>query len=107
VGKGSLARRVVESSLDRAVDVAATLELRGHSLPYRARPRREPSRDSFPVAASGIAILVVTAAAALAGIGEFEAFPGVRVDVGVPTIALCGIVLALAAVPFVRGRTRG
>jgi energy-coupling factor transport system permease protein len=104
VGRGSLARRVVESSLDRAVDVAATLELRGHSLPHRAKPRREPSRDSFPVAACGLAIVLVTAAAALAGVGEFEAFPGVRVDAGPSTIALCGIVLALAAVPFMRGR---
>ena len=35
VGRAALARRLVEGSLDRAVDVAATLELRGHSLPVR------------------------------------------------------------------------
>ena len=52
VGRGALARRVVESSLDRAVDVAATLELRGHSLPTRARPRSQRSRDTVPVAVS-------------------------------------------------------
>ena len=32
VGKASLARRLLAGSLDRAVDVAATLELRGYSL---------------------------------------------------------------------------
>ena len=42
VGRAALARRLVEGSLDRAVDVAATLELRGHSLPGRRGPPREP-----------------------------------------------------------------
>jgi energy-coupling factor transport system permease protein len=106
VGRGALARRVVESSLDRAVDVAATLELRGHSLPGRTRPRQVPSRDSFPVAFAGAAILFVTVAASLAGIGEFEAFPGVRVDVGAATIGLSAIVIALAAAPFAVRRWR-
>src|SRR5215203_1495811 len=44
VGRGALARRLVEGSLDRAVDVAATLELRGHSLGVRPVARRERSR---------------------------------------------------------------
>ena len=100
VGKGALARRVVESSLDRAVDVAATLELRGHSLPTRARPRSQRSRDTVPVAVSGIAILVASLAAAIAGVGEFDAFPAVRLEAGPSTFALCGIVVALAAAPF-------
>jgi energy-coupling factor transport system permease protein len=104
VGRGALARRVVEGSLDRAVDVAATLELRGHSLPSRARPRAQPSRDTVPVAGAGIAIATVTLAAGLAGVGEFEAFPGVRLEAGPATFALCGIVFLLAAIPFVRRR---
>ena len=107
VGRGALARRVVESSLDRAVDVAATLELRGHSLPARSRPRREPSRDTLPVAMSGAAILVLSSAAALAGLGEFEAFPGIRIEVGPPTVLLSGAVIALAGVPFGLRRWRG
>ena len=43
-GRAPLARRLLAGSLDRAVDVAATLELRGYSLeprPPRARRRRE------------------------------------------------------------------
>jgi energy-coupling factor transport system permease protein len=35
VGRPAMVRRLVEGSLDRAVDVAATLELRGHSLGIR------------------------------------------------------------------------
>ena len=37
VGRAALARRLVAGSLDRTVDVAATLELRGHSLPRTER----------------------------------------------------------------------
>ena len=47
VGKGPLARRLLAGSLDRAVDVAATLELRGYSLGVprgRAAARAEPLR---------------------------------------------------------------
>jgi energy-coupling factor transport system permease protein len=101
VSRAALARRVVEGSLDRAVDVAATLELRGHSLPGRAVPRREPARDSRTVAATGIAILAITSAAALAGVGEFEAFPGVKLDAGPVTLALCAVVIAVSTIPFV------
>ncbi len=39
VGDAALARRLVEGSLDRAIEVAATLELRGHALGMRARCR--------------------------------------------------------------------
>jgi energy-coupling factor transporter transmembrane protein EcfT len=106
VGRAALARRLVEGSLDRAVDVAAALELRGHSLPGRAAPRREPSRDSLVVAATGVAILALTSAAGLAGVGEFEAFPGVRLDAGLLTLVLCALVISLSTVPFAVRRWR-
>jgi len=57
VGRAAMARRLVEGSLDRAVDVAATLELRGHSLGVRPQRRRERSRDDLPLYLSGAAIL--------------------------------------------------
>src|SRR4051794_37929987 len=43
VGRASMARRLLAGSLDRAVDVAATLELRGYSLDSR----RPPSGETF------------------------------------------------------------
>jgi hypothetical protein len=52
------------------------------------------------VAVTGIAILAVTAAAGLAGVGEFEAFPGVKLDAGPVTLALCAVVIGLSAIPF-------
>jgi energy-coupling factor transport system permease protein len=109
VGRAALARRLVEGSLDRAVDVAATLELRGHSLGVRPRMRRERSRDDFPVLAAGIAILAAGVAARLAGAGGFETYPRIAMDTDGLTLALCLTLPPLAAVPFIarRWRSRG
>ena len=109
VGRAALARRLVEGSLDRAVDVAATLELRGHSLGIRPKGRSEPSRDDLPLIATGVAILLAAVTARLAGVGAFETYPRIEMDTGVVTLALCGALIALASVPFVvrRWRSRG
>ena len=45
VGRAPLARRLLAGSLDRAVDVAATLELRGYGLDA---PRAKQRRDALP-----------------------------------------------------------
>jgi energy-coupling factor transport system permease protein len=109
VGRAALARRLVEGSLDRAVDVAATLELRGHSLPTRPRLRRERSRDDFPLLATGLAILAATVAARVAGAGGFDTYPRVVMSTGATTLALCVALIVLAAIPFGvrRWRSRG
>jgi energy-coupling factor transport system permease protein len=109
VGRAALARRLVEGSLDRAVDVAATLELRGHSLGVRPQSRREPSREDAPLIVTGAAIVVAAMAARITGAGGFETYPRIEMGAGAVTLALCFAVLALAAVPFVlrRWRSRG
>jgi energy-coupling factor transport system permease protein len=101
VGRGALARRLVEGSLDRAIDVAATLELRGHSLDARAAPRRERSAPSLPLLLATAAILAATGAALYAGAGGFERFPVVELDLGAPTLAYCAALPLLALAPFV------
>jgi energy-coupling factor transport system permease protein len=109
VGRAALARRLVEGSLDRAVDVAATLELRGHSLGIRPVSRREPSRDDAPLIATGAAIATAAVAARLADAGAFETYPRIEMGTGGLTLVLCVALLALAAVPFAlrRWRSRG
>jgi energy-coupling factor transport system permease protein len=109
VGRAAMARRLVEGSLDRAVDVAAALELRGHSLGVRPKTRREPSRDDAALIATGIAIALAAVAARLAGAGGFETYPRIEMDTGAATLALCVALIALAAVPFGvrRWRSRG
>jgi energy-coupling factor transport system permease protein len=109
VGRAAMARRLVEGSLDRAVDVAATLELRGHSLGVRPQTRREPSRDDATLIAAGVAIALVAVVARVAGAGGFETYPRIEMDTGAATLALCLGLIALAAVPFGvrRWRSRG
>jgi energy-coupling factor transport system permease protein len=109
VGRAALARRLVEGSLDRAVDVAATLELRGHSLQVRPQLRRERSRDDGPLIAAGTAILAVAVAARVAGAGSFQTYPRIAMAGGATTLALCASLLVLAAIPFAvrRWRSRG
>jgi energy-coupling factor transport system permease protein len=104
VGRAALARRLVEGSLDRAVDVAATLELRGHSLGQRPQTRRQPSREDPPLILAGAAIALAAVAARIAGAGGFETYPRIAMDTDALTLALCVGLLALAAIPFRRGR---
>jgi energy-coupling factor transport system permease protein len=104
VGRAELARRLVESSLDRAVDVAATLELRGHSLEARPQRERRPSRDDAPLIGTAVLIALAALAAGLAGGGGFETYPQIEVDAGPATLSLCAGLVLLAAIPFMRGR---
>ena len=107
VGRPAMARRLVEGSLDRAVDVAATLELRGHSLAIRPQRRPERSRDDLPLYLTGAAIIAAAVTAKVAGAGAFDTYP--RITMGTGTLALCAALFALAAMPFVvrRWRSRG
>jgi energy-coupling factor transport system permease protein len=101
VGRAALARRLVAGSLDRAVDVAATLELRGyaHGPPGSACGDRR-SRHDGPFLAAALAIVAVGLAARVAGLGEFEPYPAVSIDTGWPTLALAACVPLAAGLPF-------
>ncbi|MET0926154.1 MAG: CbiQ family ECF transporter T component [Solirubrobacterales bacterium] len=110
VGRAALARRLVGGALDRAVDVAATLELRGYArgVPGRGAARRR-SRHGWRFAAAGTAMLALGTGAALAGAGGFEAYPTVSLDADRATVGLALALPALAALPYVgldRGRRR-
>jgi len=102
VGSAALARRLVAGSLDRTVDVAATLELRGHSLPTRARLERERSLADRPLLLAAAAIAGLALAAGLAGAGGFETYPRVRLALDAPTMILALALPALATAPVLR-----
>jgi energy-coupling factor transport system permease protein len=101
VGRAALARRLVAGSLDRAVDVAATLELRGyaHGAPSSARggPR---ARYAGRFLATGIAIAALAVTARIAGVGAYGSYPAVDLATGIPTLILAVSIPLLAAVPF-------
>jgi energy-coupling factor transport system permease protein len=99
---------IVSSSLERSMDVAATLELRGFASggPGGARARRRPfSRHDWAFAVSAACILVLAVCARLAGLARFDAYPVVSMPVSGATLCLC--VALLAAVMFPMSDRRG
>jgi energy-coupling factor transport system permease protein len=111
VGRAAMARRLVAGSLDRAVDVAATLELRGygHGAPRSARGG-PPARFAARFLAAGIAIAALAIGARIAGVGSYDSYPTIEVALGAPTLVLAAAIPIAAALPFatVRGwRRRG
>src|SRR3954451_6229704 len=75
-GRTAVARAALASALDRAVDVAAALELRGYGSATRpARVRRAWSRHDVRVTAAAGALGVGVIAMRTLGVGEFEPYP--------------------------------
>jgi len=101
VGRAALARRLVAGSLDRSVDIAATLELRGYGLGIRSRlprHRREPGEGGL--LAAGVAGFLAIALAAASGVASFDAYPRVAIDLGPGTWLFAFAVPALALAPL-------
>jgi energy-coupling factor transport system permease protein len=96
VGKAPLARRLLAGSLDRAVDVAATLELRGYSLDApRARDRRRGSRYDRRFHAVAALVLATAIAGKALGADDFHTYPTIVIGLGPATLAV-GAVVALS-----------
>ena len=100
-GRVAVLRAVISGSLDRAMDVAATLELRGFATARRApRVQRPFSRHDLAFAASAAAVLALALFGRLAGAARFDAYPEVHAPVGLTTVVLCVGLVAAALLPF-------
>jgi energy-coupling factor transport system permease protein len=100
-GKVALLGAVIGGSLDRAMDVAATLEIRGFASARRApRSPRPWSRHDIAFAASAAAILGLAVFARLAGVAPFEAYPAVHMSLGGGTLVLCVALCLAVLLPF-------
>ena len=89
---------IVSGSLDRALDVAATLEVRGFAVAHRARAGRRPwSRHDFGYAlsAAGALALALAAGSAL----SFGAYPRLHGELGVGTVLVCLALVVVVAAP--------
>ncbi len=97
----TLVSAILSSSLDRALDVAATLELRGFAEARRAQRRAIPwSRHDLAFAVSAASVTALALGARLAGIAAFDAYPEIKAAGAAETLML-GIALALAILaPF-------
>jgi energy-coupling factor transport system permease protein len=114
-GRALLVGAVVAGSLDRAMDVAATLEVRGFAAggqgargrrglkaPMRARAHDAPpfSRHDFAFLASALAVLAIALAARLLGADSFSAYPLVHDPVTAWTLLACVALAAAVTLPF-------
>jgi energy-coupling factor transport system permease protein len=100
-GRLVLARAALAGALDRAVDVAAALEVRGYSLGGRTERRpRAWSRHDWRVAAAAAALTVLSLAGAIAGVGSVEPYPTLQIETGSTEVILAVLVLAISLSPF-------
>jgi energy-coupling factor transport system permease protein len=100
-GRLTVARAALSGALDRAVDVAAALEVRGYSLGGRTERRRQAwSRHDWRVGGAVVLIAVSAVAGAVAGLGTVEAYPSLQIETGPPEVALSAAVVLFALAPF-------
>jgi energy-coupling factor transport system permease protein len=102
---------VVGGSLDRAMDVAATLELRGYAAPQRhgqlrrsrrlrsPRLRRSWSRHDIAFACSALAIVVLAVLGQVSGAEAVQIYPLIHMPVTLATLALAVALVAVILLP--------
>jgi energy-coupling factor transport system permease protein len=97
----ALMRAVSAGVLDRALDVAAALEVRGYGAARRPGQARRPfSRHDLAFATSAVAVVTIAVAGRVGGLDPFRAYPTLHspADWGVIAISLALLVCAL--LPF-------
>jgi energy-coupling factor transport system permease protein len=100
-GRLAVLRAVTSNALDRSLEVAATLEVRGYGSARRPSRRRRPwSRHDTAFAASAIAI----AACSLAIPAPFRFYPTTGGSFGATTIALAAALVLATLAPFAQRR---
>jgi energy-coupling factor transport system permease protein len=107
VSRSSLVRRLVAGSLDRSVDAAASLELRGYAgtAPGRGRKLpRSPVDAGFWLTAA--AIWSLGAACVASGAVTYESYPGLELSLEPLGVALVLALPPLAAIPHLVGAGR-
>jgi energy-coupling factor transport system permease protein len=103
----AVARAALSGALDRAIEVAAALEVRGYSVGGRPPRAHTPwSRHDLRVTAAALLVGVGAVALRIAGTGAVEVYPRIDLALGVAEAALCTIVLVGTALPFAGRRAR-
>jgi energy-coupling factor transport system permease protein len=105
--RSMVARAALASALDRAVDVAAALELRGYgSAKPPARRPRPWSRHDVRVMAAATALTVVVVGMRALGVGDFEPYPSPAMSFAPPDLVLALALITGGALPFVGAGAR-
>jgi energy-coupling factor transport system permease protein len=100
-----LMRVATTGMLDRALDVAAALEVRGYGAAHRPpRVRRPYSRHDVAFLSSAVAIVLLTIAIRVFDLAPFQAYPSLHVPIAPRELASAAALLALALMPFIDRR---
>ena len=128
-GRVALLSAIVGGSLERAMEVAATLELRGFAVAAEGRPGprrlrlpgsraggsrgggsrprgsairvgRPWSRHDLAFLCSTFAVIALALAGRLSGAASFDAYPLVKMQLDAGTFALCAALVAAVLLPF-------
>jgi energy-coupling factor transport system permease protein len=96
-----LMRVATTGMLDRALDVAAALEVRGYGVARRTPRTGKPySRHDLEFAASAAAIAALALCARVLDLTPFQAYPALHVGTGAGTLALAAGLIAATLVAF-------
>ncbi len=97
----ALIRALVGCSLDRALDVAATLELRGFAAAGRPpRQARAWSRHDIAFGCSALALVTLAVLGRVTEATSFQAYPLLRMPVNIGTLVLCVALFAVVTLPL-------
>jgi energy-coupling factor transport system permease protein len=106
-GRASVARAALARALDRAVDVAAALEVRGYASARTPRRERRPwSRHDLRLAAAAAALAVLAVAGRALGAGDLDPYPTLDVALGAPELVVASAIAACGAAPFAGAAAR-
>jgi energy-coupling factor transport system permease protein len=96
-----LMRAATSGMLDRALDVAAALEVRGYGAARRPLPKRSPySRHDLAFGASAVAVAALALVVRIADLTPFHAYPTLRLTADVGAIAASALLVLCALLPF-------
>jgi energy-coupling factor transport system permease protein len=105
--RGTVMVAAITRALDRAVDVAASLEVRGYAGARRpARARIAWSRHDLRVGAAAVALVAVAVGGRLAGLAAVDAYPAVEVAAGAGEFPLAGAFVLGGMAPFLGAAAR-
>ena len=106
-GRTLIARATLNGALDRAVDVAAALEVRGYASARRPRRSAAPwSGHDLRVAAVAGGMAAGAVVAKAAGVGMFDPYPQLTMALGPAELVLGCALIALAVAPLAGSRAR-
>jgi energy-coupling factor transport system permease protein len=104
----ALMRAASSGILDRALDVAAALEVRGYACARRPQTARRPySRHDIHFIAAGLAVAALAIAARTGGLAPFAAYPALRSPADAGVLAVSAGIVVCALLPFADRRGIG